>query len=63
LSLWGIIQLKKHVVVKIKRFAGEEIHVERVVTVPVMSGDINDRDDVGMVVGGGHTSWSSSNTS
>ncbi len=63
MSLWGIIKLKKRVVVEIKRFAGEEIHVERVVTVPVMLGNINDSDDVGTVVGEGHMSWSSLNTS
>lgn len=59
-SLQGIIQLEKRVVVKIKRFAGQEIRVERVVTVPVMSGD---NDGIGKVVGGRHTSSSSSNTS
>ncbi|KAL3773901.1 hypothetical protein ACHAW5_010312 [Stephanodiscus triporus] len=43
-SSGGMIRLEKRVVVEVRRFAGQEIRVERVVTVPVMSGDAA-RDD------------------
>ncbi|KAL3808317.1 hypothetical protein ACHAXA_004046 [Cyclostephanos tholiformis] len=57
-SSGGMIRLEKQVVVEIKRFAGQEIRVERVVTVPVMSGDSYDDNNV---IFGGQSSSPSSN--
>ena len=36
-SVGGMVRLEKRTIVEIKRFAGQEIKIERVVTVPVMS--------------------------
>ena len=56
-SSGGMVRLEKRVVVEVKRFAGQEIRVERVVTVPVMSGDI--RDDGATTAAAGRTTSSS----
>ncbi|KAL3794415.1 hypothetical protein HJC23_012952 [Cyclotella cryptica] len=44
-SSGGMIRLEKRVVKEVKRFAGQEIFVEKVVMVPVMMGDENDETD------------------
>ena len=50
-SAGGMVRLERRIVVEVRRFAGQEIRVERVVTVPVMSGE-DDGDD-GRDRGGG----------
>lgn len=48
-SAGGMVRLEKRVVTEIKRFAGQEIKVERVVMVPVMAGE----DQVGATAASG----------
>jgi hypothetical protein len=41
-SAGGMVRLERRIVVEVRRFAGQEIRVERAVTVPVMSGGEGD---------------------
>lgn len=48
----GMLRLEKRVITEVKRFAGQEIKIEKVVLVPVMLGDENDTTDKLMLDGG-----------
>ena len=50
-SSGGMVRLEKRVIKEVKRFAGQEIVVEKVVMVPVMMGDSTQADDIDQSAG------------
>ena len=45
-SSGGMLRLEKRTITEVKRFAGQEIKIEKVVMVPVMLGDDNDKNKI-----------------
>ncbi|KAL7526018.1 hypothetical protein ACHAXR_001272 [Thalassiosira sp. AJA248-18] len=61
-SKGGMIRLEKRVITEVKRFAGQEIKVEKVVMVPVMAGSEDDTNTSDMAKAAAATSSSAETT-
>ena len=58
----GMLRLEKRVVTEVKRFAGQEIKIEKVVMVPVMLGDDGDSNEMKLLDGSSGTTTQSTET-